>query len=49
MKLSLNAIQMTTNIPECMTVHDIQQATSQGQHLQCLKGYIIQGWPENRD
>ena len=22
---------------------------SQDQHLQCLKAYIIQGWPESRD
>ena len=42
-------IQTTTNIPNCMTIHKLQFRTSQGEHLQCLKEYIIKGWPENRD
>ena len=32
-----------------MKIHELQQATSQHEHLQCLKEYIIQGWPETRD
>ena len=34
---------------ECMTMHELQQAMSQDQHLQHLKDYIIQGWPKSRD
>ena len=49
MQLSINAIQTTTNIPECMTMHELQQVTSQDQHMQCSKEYITQGWPEHRD
>ena len=32
-----------------MTVHELQQAMSQDQHLQHLKDYVIEGWPESRD
>ena len=49
MQLGRNAIQTTTNIPECMTIHELQQVTCQDQHMQCLKEYIIQGWPEHKD
>ena len=37
---NIDAMQITTNIPECMTIH---KATSQGEHLQCLKEHIIHG------
>ena len=30
-------------------MHELQQATSQDEHLQCLKEYIIQSWPESRN
>ena len=33
-------------MPECMTMHELWEASSQDQHLQCLMEYIIQGWPE---
>ena len=49
MQLNYNAIQTATNIPECMKMHELQQAISQDQHLQHPKDYIIQGWPESRD
>ena len=41
MQLHINTIQTDTNIPECMTMHESQQAMSQDQKLQCLKHYII--------
>ena len=47
MQLNIDAIQ-TTNIPDCMTIKQLQQATSQDYHLQQLKEYIIRGWPENK-
>ena len=37
-------IQSTTNTPECMTICEILEATSQDQHLQHLMEYVIQGW-----
>ena len=36
MQLSINTIQEATNIPECVTMHELQQATSQDQHLQII-------------
>ena len=32
-----------------MTMHALQEAISQGQHLQCLMEYVIQGWPESKN
>ena len=49
MQLNVDVIQTTTNIPDCMMIQQLQQATSQDNHLQHLKDYIIRGWPENRD
>ena len=49
MQFGISAIQTTTNIPECMTIHELQQVTCQDQHMQCLKEYIIQSWPEHKD
>ena len=40
MDIRLDAIQMSTIVPECMSVQQIQQATAQDMHLQWLKGYI---------
>ena len=45
----MNAIKTTTNITECMTMCELQQATCQEQDMQCLGEYIIQGWPEKKD
>ena len=33
MQLNINAIQTTTNILDCMTTQELQQATPQGEHL----------------
>ena len=49
MQFGINAIQKTTNIPGCMTMHELQQVTCQDQHMQCLKEYIIKGWTEHKD
>ena len=40
-QISINAILSTTNILECMTMHELQEATSQDQHLLCLMEYVI--------
>ena len=47
--IKVNSIQTATNIPECMSIPQLQQAMAQDDHLQWLKGYVIVGWPENRD
>ena len=47
-QISINVIQSTTNSLECMTICELQEATSQDQHLQHLMEYVIQGWPESK-
>ena len=32
-----------------MTIHELQQATSQNEHLPQLNQHIIKGWPDNKD
>ena len=36
MDIKLDAIQMSTNVPEYMSIQQIQQATAQDEHLQGL-------------
>ena len=48
-QVNVDALQTTTNIPHSMMIQQLQQATSQDDHLQQLKDYIIGGWPENGD
>ena len=40
-------VQQTT--PECMSILQIQQASTQDDHLQCVKSFIISGWPSTKD
>ena len=47
--IRIDAIQKVTNIPECMSISQIQQATTQDNHFQCLKSFIIAGWPSTKD
>ena len=49
MQISVNAMQLTANVPDCMTCNELKEVTSQDQHLQQLMEYIIQGWPDNKD
>ena len=49
MDARVDAIQTSTNVPECMSLQQIQQRTTQDEHLQWLKGHIIAGWPESKD
>ena len=49
MDINIDAIQSVTDIPECMSMAKIQQASAQDDHLQCLKGFIITGWPSTKD
>ena len=49
MQLNIGTIQTTTDIPECITIHKPEQATSQDEHLQHIKDHIIQICPESQD
>ena len=49
MDVRLDAIQMSTNVLECMSIQHIQQATAEDEHLQWQKGYIITDWTESKD
>ena len=48
MEISINVIQLMTNVPGCMTFSELKEATSEDQHLQHLMEYIIKGWPDNK-
>ena len=48
MQISINVIQSTSNILECMTIYELLKPTSQDQHLQHLMEYVIQEWPDNK-
>ena len=45
----VDAIQTTTDILECILMPEIQQASSQDNHLQHLKSLVNAGWPDNKD
>ena len=49
MDIRIDAIQCATDIPECISISQIQQASTQDEHLQCLKNIIITGWPSTKD
>ena len=49
MDIQVDAIQTTVDMPECISMSEIQQASSLDNHLQQLKGIIITGWPDSRD
>ena len=49
MDIRIDAIQSVTDIPECVSIVQIQQASAQDDHLQHLKSFIIAGWPSTKD
>ena len=49
MDIQVDTIQNATDMPECLSMAKIQQASSQDDHLQQLKSLIIAGWPDSRD
>ena len=49
MDIRVGAIQMSINVPECMSIQQIQQETAQDEYLQWPKGYIIAGQQEIKD
>ena len=44
MDIRVDAIQSATDIPECISILQVQQTMAQDEHLQCLKNIVITGW-----
>ena len=49
MSFRIGTIQICTEIPGYMSVHEINNARQKGRHLQVLTGYIINSWPLTND
>ena len=49
MDVRVDTIQSMTDMPECISMGEIQQASVQDNHLQHLKSFIIAGWPDTKD
>ena len=49
MDIGVDAVHTSMDVPECMLIQQIQQATAQDEHLQWLKCFIIAGWPDSKD
>ena len=49
MELWIDVIQTTTDMPECLSMTELQQASSQDNHLQKLKHFIITGWSYSKE
>ena len=49
METRVDTIQSATDIPEYMSISQVQQAMAQDEQLQCLKNIIIAGWPNITD
>ena len=43
MDIRIDAIQNVTDIPECVSILEKQQASAQDEHIQCLKSFITAG------
>ena len=49
MELWVDVIQTTTDMPECLSMTDPQQALSEDSHIQKLKHFIIADWHDSKD
>ena len=49
MEIQVDAIQSTMDMPECISMAEIQCASSQEDHLQQLKNLIIAGRSDTKD
>ena len=49
MDVQVDAMQNTTDMPECVSMAEIQQSLAQDNHHQALKNFIISGWPDTKD
>ena len=49
MELQVDVTQTTIDMQECLSMTELHQASSQDNHLQKLKHFIITGWPHSKD
>ena len=49
MDILVDTMQNAMDMLECLSMADIQQVSSQDNHIQQLKSLIIAGWPDSRD
>ena len=49
MDVGVDAIQSSIDMPECVSMEEIWQPSSQDDHLQQLKKFIIAGCPNTKD
>ena len=49
MELQADIIKTTTDMPEFLSITELQHVSSQDNHLQKLKHFIITGWPYSKD
>ena len=49
MNIRIEAIQSATDMLQFVSMSQIQQVSTQDDHLQCLKSFIIIGWPTTKD
>ena len=49
MRVNVNAIRTSVNIPVCTSIQEIQAPTHEDAYLQELKAYIIQGWSYKKE
>ena len=49
MDIWVHAIKSSIDMPECISMEEIQQASLRDGHLQQLKRFIIAGWPNTKD
>ena len=43
--LTIEAVRVSADIPVCISIEDIEEATLQNKHLQDLSTYIVVKWP----
>ena len=49
MEVWVDVIQTATDMPESLSMTELQQVLSQNDHLHKLKNIIIAGWPDSKD
>ena len=49
MDIQMDTIQNATDMPDCLSMAEMQQVSSQDDHLQQLKSLIIAGWPDSNN
>ena len=48
-EVQVDNIQTGTDMLECLSMTELQQVSSQDDHLQKLKNITIAGWPDSKD